>query len=112
MSRSYPVTLIFPDDEEITFQVNTGESILDAAMREGLTLPFTCLQGWCLTCAGRVLEGEWDQSESLRYYDQDKEGSFILLCTAYPKSAMRIATHQKATMKEHRTDHHLPTPRG
>lgn len=52
---SYCVRIV---NTEIEFLVNAGESILDAALREGLAFPFNCRSGTCGTCAGRVIEGE------------------------------------------------------
>ncbi|MCO6440556.1 MAG: CDP-6-deoxy-delta-3,4-glucoseen reductase [Nitrococcus mobilis] len=46
------------DNTELEFTVNAGESILDAALREGLAFPFNCRSGTCGTCAGKVVEGE------------------------------------------------------
>ena len=108
----HPVTLILPDGKEVTLTVGTDEAIWDAALRAGLELPNMCLQGWCISCAGRVLEGDFDQSEALRYYEADRRAGFILLCTARPRSAMRIRTHQKTAMRDHRLAEGLPTPRG
>lgn len=112
MSRTHTVQLLLPDGEEIDLAVEAGESVWDAAYREGVTLPCSCLQGWCTTCAGKVLEGDFDPAEALRYYDEDRRAGFILLCTAQPRSAMRILTHQKEAMRAHRLRHGLPTPRG
>jgi ferredoxin len=112
MTERYDVELIFPDGETRRLEVSADESIWDAATRAGVELPSMCLQGWCTTCAGRVLEGEFDPAEALRYYPEDKEAGFILLCTARPRSAMRILTHQRDAMRAHRTKHGLPTPRG
>lgn len=112
MTERYDVELILPDGEAVTLDVAADESVWDAAYREGIRLPSSCLQGWCTTCAGRVLEGEFDPAEALRYYPQDKEARFILLCTARPRSAMRIQTHQRDAMRAHRLKAGLPTPRG
>ncbi|MDN5871284.1 MAG: FAD-binding oxidoreductase [Nitrococcus sp.] len=46
------------ENTEIEFIVNPGESILEAALREGMAFPFNCRSGTCGTCAGRVIEGE------------------------------------------------------
>jgi ferredoxin len=112
MTASYPVELLLPDGKTVTLEVAADESIWDAAFRAGLRLPSSCLQGWCTTCAARVLEGEFDPAEALRYYPEDKRAGFILLCTARPKSPMRIRTHQRDAMRAHRRRHGLPTPRG
>jgi ferredoxin len=71
-----------------------------------------CLQGWCTTCAGRVLEGDVNQSEALRIYPQDEAAGFVLLCSAFPRSDLRIRTLQKEDLRALRRSLGLPTPRG
>ncbi|HEU4622295.1 MAG TPA: 2Fe-2S iron-sulfur cluster-binding protein, partial [Burkholderiaceae bacterium] len=39
------------------FAVESGESILAAAMRHGITLPYGCRDGACGTCKAKVLVG-------------------------------------------------------
>jgi ferredoxin len=70
------------------------------------------LQGWCVTCAAKLLEGKVDQSASLRYYESDALAGFILPCTARPRSGLKLLTHQKAPFREHRLALGLPVPRG
>lgn len=92
--------------------VEEDECLLSAAAKAGLDLPFTCLQGWCITCAGRIEEGRVDQSEAVRVFPEDEEAGYVLLCSAYPRSDLRIRTHQKAALREHRRMHGLPAPEG
>jgi ferredoxin len=112
MPREHTVTLLFPDDSERVFRVSEDEPVLIAALADGIDLPFMCLQGWCLTCAGRVCNktGEWDQSESRRYYDEDRKAGFILLCTAHARSDLIVQTHQRVAMRDHRRKLDLPAP--
>lgn len=112
MTERYQVELILPDDETARLEIRADESVWDAATRAGIRLPSMCLQGWCTTCAARVLEGEFDPAEALRYYPEDKAAGYILLCTARPRSPMRILTHQRDAMRAHRLKAGLPTPRG
>jgi ferredoxin len=70
-----------PDAQEVALDVDADESVWDAATREGIGLPSMCLPGWCTTCAERVLDGEFDPAEALRYYPEDRAAGFILLCT-------------------------------
>jgi len=99
-------------DREVSVAAAADEYLLDAAARAGLDLPYMCLQGWCTTCAGRLLYGAVDQSEARRLYPQDKAAGFVLLCSAYPRSDLRILTHQKAAIRAHRLAAGLPVPRG
>jgi len=112
MTERYEVELLLPEGETARLEASADESVWDAATRAGIMLPSMCLQGWCTTCAGRVLAGEFDPAEALRYYPQDKDAGYILLCTARPCSAMRIRTHQRDAMRAHRRRHGLPAPRG
>ena len=86
--------------------------ILDAAMEAGLDLPYSCLQGWCLTCAARIISGAVDQGDSRRYYPQDREAGFALLCTGRPRSDCVLETHARDAMRRARDVQGLPYPRG
>ena len=108
---TYQVTLI-TDGRETRTKVGDDEYLLDAGVRAGLDLPYSCLQGWCTTCAGRALEGRVDQSEARRIYPQDEAAGFVLLCCAYPRSDLRILTHQSEAMRAYRRSIGLPAPRG
>jgi ferredoxin len=99
-------------DRQVQTQVADTQYLLDAAADAGLDLPFMCLQGWCTTCAGRVLSGQVDQTEARRLYPEDVAAGFVLLCSAFPRSDLRIVTHQRDAIRTHRTKLGLPTPRG
>jgi ferredoxin len=74
-------------------------------------LPALCHQGYCLTCAARLENGgEVDQSDSLVYFQADREAGFILPCTGKPRSALRMRTHQQNQMREFRKQKGLPAP--
>src|SRR5262245_25943410 len=109
--KTFKVTFVTPE-REVEAEARDDEYLLDVASAAGLELPFSCLQGWCTTCAGKLLEGKVDQSEALRYFPQDEAAGFVLLCSAYPRSDVRILTHQKEQMRAHRRALGLPAPRG
>jgi ferredoxin len=108
---TYQVTFV-TDGQEVHTQVAEHEYLLDAATAAGLELPYMCLQGWCTTCAGKVLSGQVDQSEARRVYPEDEAAGFVLLCSAYARSDLRILTHQKEELRAMRKAHGLPAPRG
>lgn len=111
----HTVEIHVPEDADIeqagsTIELEVGEDnyILAAARSTGLWLPADCQQGWCTTCAARLLEGDVDQSDSRRYYGVDADNGFTLICTAKPRSDVVIETHKNQEMLEHRAEHDLP----
>ena len=58
---SYQVT-IEPTGDII--EVEEGQTILSAALRQGVWLPFACGHGTCATCKCQLVEGEADQGEA------------------------------------------------
>lgn len=95
-----------------TIPCGPNEYVWDAAARSGIHLPAICHQGRCLTCAGKLIEGEVDQRNADLYFPEDRTAGFVLLCTAKPRSALRIRTHQEWEMRRHRKELGLPAPYG
>ena len=117
-TRTWAVTLRIPEEASLdcagetrTIDVSEDESILWAARNEGLWLPADCQQGWCVTCAARIVEGEVDQSNARRYYDEDHEAEFVLVCVAKPRSDVTLEVCKYDEMLEHRADFDLPPGR-
>ena len=53
------------------------------------------------SCAGELLApGEFDPSDAVSYYAQDRDAGYILLCTAKARSDLRIRTHVQTEMRE------------
>jgi ferredoxin len=107
--QAYVITLETPEDER-QFPCRSDEFLWNAAARHGIILPSICHQGRCLTCAGILLEGIVDQSCAVSFFPEDKEAGFVLLCTAKPRSNLRIRTHQQNRMREYRAKLGLPAP--
>jgi len=107
--RSFRVFLETPEGHR-SIDCGASEYILDAAGENGISLPFICRQGRCVTCAGRLLEGKVEHDHPDLYFAEDEAASFILLCRAMPRSEVRILTNQEWEMRANRLAHHLPAP--
>ncbi|MFB6350186.1 MAG: 2Fe-2S iron-sulfur cluster-binding protein [Bradymonadaceae bacterium] len=106
---THNVTFVTPSGHEyVAEEVPEDEYLIVAASRAGLELESRCLQGWCLTCASKLLDGEIDQSEARRYFDEDEEAGFILPCSGFPRSDCRILVDQKEAMEANRDVNDLP----
>lgn len=77
---------------DVAFEVEEGETVLDAAFRQGIALPHGCKEGQCSACKCTLVEGE---VELLRYStfalnDMEREQGGILLCRSLPLDDMEV----------------------
>lgn len=63
-----------------------GESILDAALKQGADLPYACKGGVCCTCKARLLEGEVDMEVNWGLEQDEIERGYILTCQSHPRT--------------------------
>lgn len=65
-------------------EVEDGQTILDAALRQGVYLPHACNHGLCGTCKIEVLEGEVDHGAASPFalMDMEKDEGKCLACTS------------------------------
>lgn len=66
--------------------VAEDESILDAALRAGMDLPFACKGGMCSTCRAKLVEGEAQMEVNYSLEPWELKAGFILTCQARPCS--------------------------
>lgn len=63
-----------------------GASILDAALRQGVDLPFACKGGMCCTCRARLVEGQVDMDRNYALEPEEVSTGFILTCQSHPRT--------------------------
>jgi ring-1,2-phenylacetyl-CoA epoxidase subunit PaaE len=62
----------------------TKENIIDAALRQGIELPYSCKGGVCSTCRAKLIEGEVDMDVNFALEDYEIARGFVLCCQSYP----------------------------
>ena len=63
------------------------ETVLDAAARAGVELPFSCRAGVCSTCRTKVLRGEVVMAQNYALEDWELEQGYVLACQSRVRSA-------------------------
>ena len=66
----------------VEMEVNEGETVLDAAFRQGISLMHGCKEGQCSSCKSLLVEGDIDllKYSTFALPDYQKETDHILLC--------------------------------
>lgn len=73
------------------FLVNSDETVLEAAVRQGIGMPYGCRNGLCGTCKGKLLSGKvCYQKPPEALTSVEKEHSVTLFCQAIPESDLLI----------------------
>lgn len=90
---AYTLT-IQPGDHKIEMAEN--ETILEAALRAGLILPYSCRGGSCGSCKGRLLQGELIHTEQEQHTlnDEERAQGYTLFCQARPASDVVVQARE------------------
>ena len=68
---------------EVAFQPGDA-SILAAAARAGLDVPYSCTSGVCATCRAKLLEGQVRMDRNFALEQADLDAGFVLTCQSHP----------------------------
>lgn len=61
-----------------------GDSILNAALRQGADLPYACKSGVCCTCKARLLDGKVQMDVNYGLEPEEMEAGYVLTCQSHP----------------------------
>lgn len=79
---------------EVEFHSN-DPSVLEAALRTGLDLPYSCKGGMCCTCRARVLEGKVRMDKNYSLEKRDLDAGFVLTCQAHPLTERVVVSYDE-----------------
>jgi CDP-4-dehydro-6-deoxyglucose reductase len=93
LKMTFEIT-IKPSDH--SFACGPDETVLAAAMRADLMLPYGCRNGACGTCKGKVLAGEVDYGahQKSTLTEDEKRVGYALFCCARPRSDVTIEVRE------------------
>jgi ring-1,2-phenylacetyl-CoA epoxidase subunit PaaE len=78
---------VMMDGRRRSFSMRTNdETVLDAAARAGLDLPFSCRAGVCSTCRTKVISGQVEMAENYALEDWELAEGYVLACQSRAKT--------------------------
>jgi CDP-4-dehydro-6-deoxyglucose reductase len=82
------------------FQVEDGETVLAAALRQGVHLPYGCRTGSCGTCRAHLMAGEsrYPDGPPLAITALEMRSGETLLCRAVPLSDLTVEAQEITAM--------------
>jgi CDP-4-dehydro-6-deoxyglucose reductase len=85
-----------------TLLIEADETILEAALKHGYTLPYSCRDGVCGTCKGKVITGQVDYGtyQESTLSEAEKTAGMALFCCAKPLSNLTIECREVNAVKD------------
>ncbi len=79
-------------EQDIIFDIEDNETVLEAALRQGYNLPYCCCNGLCGTCKAKVVSGNITYTDNLHgcLTEKERRQGYALLCQAKAYSDLSI----------------------
>ena len=77
---------VIVDGDETTFEMSSKQTLLEAAIKQGIDAPYSCQGGICSSCLARVTKGTAEMKKNSILTDKEIAEGLILTCQAHPTS--------------------------
>lgn len=79
-----------------SFQVRSEETVLDAILRQGFAVPYSCRNGTCAACKATLISGNvvYDDYDRSALSDDEIADGKVLLCRAHPTEDIEIHANE------------------
>lgn len=76
----------------ITIDIGSGQTLLEAALANGIAFPHDCTVGTCASCKSRLKQGRVREATPFGYTlsKLELDAGFILACQAFPRDALTV----------------------
>ena len=78
---------VLVDGDETSFEMSQKQSLLEAALKQGLDAPYSCQGGICSSCIARISKGTAEMKKNTILTDGEIAEGLILTCQAHPTSS-------------------------
>lgn len=89
------IATVISDGARFDISVADGEAIIDAAIRAGRSLPYSCKGGMCCTCRARLLEGRVEMAVNYSLQPWETEAGYVLTCQSHPVTARVVIDYDQ-----------------
>ncbi len=89
------IATVISEGAQFDFPVADGEAIIDAAIRAGRSLPYSCKGGMCCTCRARLVEGRVDMAVNYSLEPWELQAGYVLTCQARPITARVVIDYDQ-----------------
>lgn len=83
-SRECEVTLVIDGSHRSFTMDKDTESVLDAGLKQGIDIRYSCKGGVCSTCRCKVVDGRVEMDANYALEDYEVARGFVLSCQAFP----------------------------
>ncbi|MHA4867976.1 1,2-phenylacetyl-CoA epoxidase subunit PaaE [Duganella sp. PWIR1] len=90
------VTVIMDGNAASFTMEQDKESLLDAGLRAGLDMRYSCKGGVCSTCRCKVIEGKVDMDANYALEDYEIARGYVLSCQSFPTTARVVIDFDQA----------------
>ncbi|MRW87300.1 phenylacetate-CoA oxygenase/reductase subunit PaaK [Pseudoduganella sp. FT26W] len=90
------VTVIMDGNAASFTMEQDKESLLDAGLRAGLDMRYSCKGGVCSTCRCKVIEGKVDMDVNYALEDYEIARGYVLSCQSFPTTARVVIDFDQA----------------
>jgi ring-1,2-phenylacetyl-CoA epoxidase subunit PaaE len=80
------IATVISEGARFEFPVAEGEAIIDAAIRAGRSLPYSCKGGMCCTCRAKLVEGKMEMAVNYSLQPWELAAGYVLTCQSRPVS--------------------------
>jgi ring-1,2-phenylacetyl-CoA epoxidase subunit PaaE len=77
------------------FVVPRGGHVVDAALAQGIRVPYSCKGGMCCTCRAKLIEGEARMTTNYSLEPWEIARGFILTCQAVPTTDRLVVDYDQ-----------------
>jgi ferredoxin len=98
------VTVTLANRQGQALRVDPRRPLLDTLEAQGVSLPYGCKYGGCISCAAKLLSGEVDQRAAVALNPRQIADGYVLLCVARPRGDCTL----EIGVESHDTLYHNP----